>query len=362
MSPPPHGFYEVDRIEVLTSRRYDSEVESDILTYRPQPCQFRSLISQSQRFFCGSVGSLGSKRFLVDMEVLFSQKFSHGAHIRYHGVQDQDFSSSTKAQVIELLKEVGSQHAIGVHGQFDTRKSQDDLGFSYNLNGSSHWFRLEFNAFDYSRNHRNEAEDHFTRSPYSWTLAWLHQREPYKYYLNLHFETPYEWVDPSQAQTVKRTRQWVEAFVGNKKEFYFFESRQTLTHINSDYEDEKIWRVHGERPFGDLWRGGLRAVRKSWRANPGRLIQYDVLPFIWIHGPSRRLEGGYEVTWHRSYGHEQMKSQEDHSSRFEHRLNAGYFLINEKSGYFKLLLTFDLDRFGSGETWEGGSGQLAFTF
>lgn len=363
LSPPARGFEGVNSIEVTTSTRYDSEVESDYLTYRRIPCHFQSALRRSNNFFCASAGSLGSKRFLTDVDFTFAHDFTDHFTFRFHGFQKQDFSTDSSGQVAELFYRMNSSQSLGIHGQFDSFKAEDDIGMSYNFHFPTTWARLELNAYDYSRNRRNEEEDRFKEEPYSVTATVLKEHADQVYYLNVHIEPEFRWEDPAQALTVKRSRHWVEAFVNGPYGFYFVQSRQNLTHVNQGYEDEKLLRLHGEKQVGQVL-GGLRGVRRSWKTGDGRLVHYDLLPFVWYrpHQLLRNFEFGYEFTWHRSYGHDELRSQSDDSSTLEHRLNMAWDVLRSESGYFRLLFTFDLDQFGSGETWEGGSGQLAFTF
>ncbi len=363
LASPPHGFGNVDSIETTTSRRYDTETESDYLAYRQIPCHFDYAIKRSPNFFCSSLGSIGSKRFLTDIDFIFHHAFSDNITFRFHGVQKQDFSIDTVAQVAELLYRVDDNQSLGIHGQFDTLKSKDDFGFSYNLHFEELWARFEFNAFDYSRNNRNEGEDRFKQDPQSFTVTFLKSHGSSAYFLNIHLEPQFIWVQPALNTEVRGIRHWVEGFYGTSTSFYSLESRQNLTHIDSSYEDEKVLRLHGQKRF-DLVQAGIRGVRKSWATEQGRLVHYDVLPFFWLSPWDRfsNFDLGYEFTWHRSYGHEALRSDSDSSSAIEHRLNLRWHIVENSSGYFRLLFSFDLDRFGSGETWEGGNGQLVFTF
>lgn len=365
LAPPQRGFSTDEVLELTTSTRYDSESESDELAYLSIPCHFRYLMTRSPHFFCGSVGSIGSKRFLVDLDFTFLHQFTPSASVRLHGSKKQDFSTQSEAQVLELFYELSPYSSVGVSGQLDTKKSNDDAGVSYNFHSETFWARFEFNAYDYDRNKRNEQTDHFEQKPYSVGFSLLKAfKKDHLFALNLLVEPQLIWKDPQNSNYFKRDRQWLDGFYKTKIYYFALESRLVSQEMASGFQKENFVRLHGEREFGKQVKSGIRAVRRAWETGGGRLRQESFVPFVWYRPEvlNRSLSFGYDFTLYFSNGDEGLRSEGDSAFAFENRFNVAWHVLESEKGFFKLLFTFDMDQFGGEETWEGGSGQLAFTF
>lgn len=353
LAPPQRGFSTNEILELHTSTRYDSESESDELAYLNTPCHFQYLMKRSSNSFCGSVGSIGSKRFLMDLDFTFLHEFSPRASIRFHGQKKQDFSTQSEAQVLELFYQVSSHSSLGLSGQLDTEKSNDDAGFSYNFHSESFWARFEFNAYDYDRNKRNEQADYFEQKPYSIGFSFLKVlKQESLFSLNLLIEPQLIWRDPQNSNYFKRDRQWLDAFYKTKKYYFALESRLAAQEMSSGFQDEEFLRVHGEAEVTEQLKTGVRLLRRAWETSEGRLRQESFIPFVWYR--LRDFSLGYDFTLYFSKG--------DEAFAFENRVNVAWHALENDRGFFRLLFTFDVDQFGGEETWEGGSGQLAFTF
>ena len=71
---------------------------------------------------------------------------------------------------------------------------------------------------------------------------------------------------------------------------------------------------------------------------------------------TRILSLGYDATVF------QESNTAGRDTDIEHRLNVKSTMRFKKAGELALLFTFDADRFGSEETWEGGAGQFRVEF
>ena len=118
------------------------------------------------------------------------------------------------------------------------------------------------------------------------------------------------------------------------------------------------------------YRYGLRLIGVLWQTNGRDQIEQNTgLPFIeyqWSVGPKRRddkLRVEYEQAWHRNEDFDRAVFNDAQEQTLDHRANVTYdFMWPIKKARISLTFTFDLDRFGTGETWEGGAGQAQFTF
>lgn len=364
-SPNFRGFNDIENFKTTTSKYYDSETESDILTYSPINCGRQRLLSQATDFFCTSNGSLGSKRFLTDSYFILTEPLLPKTLFRLHWVQNQDFSEDTQALAPELLFSLSDKNSIGVHGQVDSQKSKDDVGISYNLSLDDFWMRTEVTAIDFSRNERNENSDRFSQNPFTASLMTLKKVGDDLYSLNFHIEPQFVWKE-SNGKTVSRTRSWTALTLSKDKSIYTLDYVRSFLEINADFEDHTLLRGHWQMGL-EQWTPGLRLVQKTWSEPNGTLIQYDALPFVWYR-PMETLKAfdfGYEFTIHHSQDR-RTSVVYGNKTKIENRGNVAWTAIETKTATkkanLKFLFTFDLDQLGSGETWEGGNGQFTLFF
>jgi hypothetical protein len=71
---------------------------------------------------------------------------------------------------------------------------------------------------------------------------------------------------------------------------------------------------------------------------------------------------GYDVTWHRISGATYLTIDGVEDKKFQHRLNLGYDIAFSDDALLKLLITGDLDEFGTARSWEGGNAQFRLVF
>lgn len=108
---------------------------------------------------------------------------------------------------------------------------------------------------------------------------------------------------------------------------------------------------------------GLNYFYRENRANNDQYIYREILPTAWLQLPPRSRDWGTRTF---SVGYDATVFEEKHQNTndtdLEHRLNLKADIFFVRGGQLALLLTFDADRFGSGETWEGGAGQFRLDF
>lgn len=139
---------------------------------------------------------------------------------------------------------------------------------------------------------------------------------------------------------------------------------QNSNSLSTNWADQNINEVRVETQkkellFGLLWK------QYDWKTDEGVLKHDNYLPYISyfydFHGTYQGWT--YELTSHESnFKGVVDRSSTDCNSCFEHRFN--YTLVKTFNSNFKFSLkfTFDVDEFGTANTWEGGSGQFYLMF
>lgn len=343
---------------VNTSRMYDSETESDYLTYSFLPGRLEFVSQSYEDFFTGAAGSLGAKRFSIDNYLHLQTEIAEAANFRLQWIQEQNFTMDDSGVLLEFLFPIG-KHAIGVHGSTDTLKANDDLGASYNFRSGNYAARLEATATDFTRNKRNEDTDYFSQKPYSYSLSVLRYRANGLEYIKMYSEPRFRWVFPGDSSAYKSEGSGVSVLSLNEWANVWIDIRQQEKHLNAEFEKYRSEKVQ-------LWKSlqserfGLRLVHKNWKLENGEVTHLDALPFYW-KTISRSLDFGYEVTIHNAEGAAAVRSDLDADNAIEHRLNIAWKLTTSNKGRFVVFFTFDLDDL-QGNAWEGGSGNLVLNF
>lgn len=331
---------------------YDSEVESDQLTYSPIPCRIISVFSQKSDFFCSGAGSISGKRFLVDSYMVTGKALTEDTDFRFQWSKNQDFISESDALTLEFLHRINLRHSFGVHGIMDTSKSEDDIGLSYNYSHPENYMlRFQATAFDFQRNQKSESSDRFIKKPYILALSYLSLNKSYPLFIHGYIQPQFDWQQESQ-----RTQHQASGLeVAYQKAQYFISYEYVLdnTTIDEQYEKIKLHRLHGIYQFYEL-ETGIRLAVREFETNSDNSLFYDLLPFFWFQPPRwKHLKFGYEMTWHLS---------PDEADTTQHRANLIWYLINSKQTKFQALFSLDLDRITKSDRWEGGQAQLIYNF
>ncbi|MBT4761431.1 MAG: hypothetical protein HOO06_07010 [Bdellovibrionaceae bacterium] len=353
----------------------DSEYSSDLLTFQKSFLWDVEWL-EGGNFFDTSVGSISSKRFLIQKRLRLENQLTEDLSFRILHLHEGDFEKNNSHFVFEFPYKLNSTFEMSLYGETKSYKSEDDIGISITSQISENQ-RLKLYGLwsDFSRNERNEQDDEFRSAPQKWGFQYLQNNQEQDFLQwDAYIESQVKWWFPQE----NKEFHYKKVFTQIKFVKLFDESTLSIVTSYSDrlkkvYEltpqTVKGWDYANIDVRAELQHAkfsyGIFAVKRRWSSQQGFVEQQDVLPYYWHNiykFKKGHLHSGYELTWHRSYGNEDLKSDLDKDAVVETRWNLKYNLFFKNQSQMNILLTFDLDEFGSASTWEGGNIQFKTVF
>ena len=381
---PEYEHYSAEEsAEINGPRQVGSEYESDRLTY-----QFLSDWSQSfasgQENFQYTAGSLGPTRFFTQGRMRLLRELTPWLDFQVSYAETGSLKEHRRSLVFEFYFTISESLKISIYGEPSTLKKQDDVGVATTIKTSeSSQLRLFHTWVDFSHNKRNEQSDQYQSQPDAVGGIWRWAAEESYIQTSYRHDFSAKKVFPNGRiyQYGGDRGQWLSRHaLGSQKNHYLqSEFNYSKTHeadnINTDqgvsrWENQTLdGMMQIQNPNSRFRLYGLRVLYSQWESSTGNVIHNDILPHFWftpwrIMGSlgQHNIDIGYEFNWHRGQGPINLRSTLDKRDQMEHRMNWRYRLVGFRDLHLNMLLTFDLDEVGTGETWEGGALQFATDF
>lgn len=361
---------------------WDSEAASDFIVYQ-RPIEWDGSWWRSTRSFDLSVGSISSKQFLNYQRLKLYVPLSESVEFRLHWLQERDFEQDRIAMPVELRFRLHEKWFLSVFGETSLYKSEDDVGLGLAFKPTeSREIQVTGLWGDFQRSQRNLQSDRWTKAPVAWTLTstYLPTSEdrpgagPNDFRrTEIHYEPP---SIRSNGTTNSRTLTSHSFYFSGLRTFglgsswgyrILFDRAEDEDHIGGTHR--KRLRSLNQFEYGYFagpirLRPAINMFYREYDLNPNREYYREVLPAFWVDLPAKAKAWG-EHAWSIGYDgtvFNRDSSQRGHDREIEHRLNLKSTMKFSKAGELALLFTVDVDRFGSGETWEGGCGQFRLLF
>ncbi len=353
---------------------WDSEASSDFIVYQ-RPLEWDGTWWNSNRAFDLSVGSVSSKQFLNYQRLKLYAPLSESVEFRLHWLQERDFEQDRVAMPLELRFRLSEQWFFSMLGQTSLYKSEDDMGLALAFKPDpDKEVQLVGLWGDFQRNERNLLADQWSRAPVAWTLTGTTVKAPADFgRFEIHYEP--ESVR-STGGVATRTMSYSSVYLSGLKTFGLGSTCGYRILLDRAWDVNHAALTNNSRLrslnqfeygvyAGPLkLRPGLNVFYREIHLDHAREYYREVLPVFWVDFPAQAKAWG-ERAW--SVGYDGTVFNRDSTTRgddreIEHRLNIKYLMKFSKAGELALLFTFDGDRFGSGETWEGGAGQFRLLF
>lgn len=380
LAPEYRGLDKTEALTLDNPRPLDAEYSSDFLTYQ-RPLQWEPRWHSQPVAFDMAVGSLGYKDFLVDGRLKFTAPLTERLKFQFLWLSDRDLEDDFETQILEMSWALSPQNELALYGHVSRDKAEDDMGLAWVTRLGFWQTRIYATFLDFQRNQRNHLSDRWqeghgarafgfvgrtppSRDQRNWSeLSW--RQEPKAIWLfpdqSRHYEHQRNSLQIRNHQTLGENLTLATRSSWDDK----FESESFPTHENQ-IRRQRLWlQTEIEAPlFSYHFRPGLNYFWRRFQSLNGDFVARHWIPSLWWIGPSlptsygsRQWEIGYDVSlaW-TDWSGQWQDSQPTY--RAEHRLNTLHRWRFSTQGELDILLTFDLDRFGSGETWEGGAARM----
>ena len=393
LTPEYVFFAPVEQDELDDPSLTDSEYPSDILAFSRSSSQDYHFFKDDKQFLL-SMGSIGSKNFMINDHIKLTQFLTDQLEFRFHYWKEQDFDRDLQGQVVELNYWLTDKWALGVFGEGTFKKSEIDFGVAAHFRPHpEHEIRV-FSTFpDTVRNERNKQTDTFSRPPGAMGLVgrWVSGDSEEFFQYSLREEKPTHWDFPDQGYRYKFRRQTAGLYSRTEFSGDFL----TLRWQGDKKVEDKQWttasssltspvRMERERHMvllewedvdlfedpGKAFRYGLYVTHREYDNGSGEVTQSTVLPHFWYRAPAGKTGGirdywilGADTSLFRETGDNALLNRPiEEGVTSEFRLTTSYDFQMKNQASLKLIFTFDLDEFGSGSTWEGGAGVFQMPF
>ncbi|MBM4148617.1 MAG: hypothetical protein FJ224_06200 [Lentisphaerae bacterium] len=393
--PEYHGLSMDEEREMDSALHADAEYTSDFTTYQ-FPFEWDYAWLTSTQAFNITVGSLAPRKFLIQGRLKIDQEVLPGFHLRYLHFAQKDIEEDQERGIVEAMYLPG-RWGVAVYGEPSLYKKEDSAGAAVLwMPGPSHMIRFYATVMELDHA-RFDGDGSYTQSD---------KRQPASLGVvgrltgpasggsgdfleySLRVETPSDRLWPLERRRHRQKRgvaavafqkevgegRWLAGRfqVDNKYE------RDFAADPKADVEEQAIERnrvlclLQHRFPAGGLeFAPAIAYCYRAWKPDGHDLIEFsDIQPQCWVRFPAegtadflRRWSCGYETTFRSGSDTEDLYGEDAPDRiRDEHRLNLRYDMTFGNRGTLSLLFTFDADQLGSGESWEGGNGQLCLYF
>lgn len=374
------------------------EYPADILSYaKPFEWEYQWLTRQRAADF--SVGSVSAAHFMMDNRVKLRADFEEYLEFRFTYFDESDREKESVHHIVELVAWPTRWLGISAYAEPFLYKRDEDTGLALILKPHSRHEIRFFNTYvDVLRLRRNDRKDTHIEPylPYSrgivgrlWSDPESGQRNFLQYALR--YETRTKWLFPTEQYEY----QYWAAFAGitvsqalnsqlqlnvRAEADRKFEGKQP-TGTSSTITQAEAWKrdrasllteveIHEIGPQRSwMLRPGLQWSHRRWYSTHGGFSYNDILPHTWLKIPAfmrgqhqDHLHLGYVMTLHTVKGPKHKLMVDDWESSTQHRLNISYDFTFAQNAVMRVLVSGDLDEFGTRRSWDGGNIQLRVYF
>ncbi|MFK8137050.1 MAG: hypothetical protein AB8E15_01705 [Bdellovibrionales bacterium] len=379
------GFSESNFVTSNPFDKMDTEYDADILSFEASPREELELLFL-ESYFATNVGSISSNQFYRDESVVLRKEISDAHTISIERFLISDFDRQSEMTWLEWQRTYSQTFSFGLFGELAHEKRENDIGFVATWSPKPHLsHQMRYLLPDYSRNKRNDLTDNFTsdKSPNYISYSFLREAD-FRQYLFFFVLTPSEWNFPDQNKTYQHWEGGVKYLFGASENTKHNISGKVDANYRKTIETDSLLsnpivriQINGklridyafsENPWFDSL--GFFESYRSYSENGFRGISLNHMIFLekslkdygWQDWNLRFASSNY-----RAYGDSEILGQQGDSidrsgSDLQSKIDLEYFIVKRKDLQWHFSLTFDVEKFGGEETWEGGHSRLMFTF
>lgn len=375
----------------------ENEYQSDVLTYL-KPFEWEYLWLSHQKAFDLSVGSVSARHFMMDNRLKVHTFLTGSLEFRFTHFDESNLERESMHNILELVAWPWDFLGISAYGEPSLYKRKNDTGLALLIKPHSRHEIRFFNTFvDVTRLKRSDRPDTFVEPylPYSrgmvgrvWSDPETKRGEFLEYAFR--YETKTRWQFPTEMYEYEYWKLFYSLFFDKQLNEKFhvqgrvqfdrkFEARwptsATSSTVNESWKTDRLF-VIARTVLSDIgpyrrWRltTGVEYAYRFWQTEPGSVLHRNILPHFLFElpafgeGATEDMVGiGYDFNWHRALGPESLRYVHDIDAVVDHRVSVSYDFRFRDNATIRLNAAFDLDRFGTKQTWQGGNGQMQLYF
>lgn len=366
----------------LSQRRtkIDSEYYADDFTFSFRDSYEIQWILQ-KKLFLYNAGSLSGKEFLLDRRIKIEADLNPSLGFKLLHFEQSDYENDQNHTIFEFPYR-HDQFELSAYFDFSYAKKCNDFGAAITWKPSaSHKIRMFHTWGDMERNHRNEATDRFINLPVGYGIKGeIIPTENQKSFVQygLLIEPQFLWLFPDKSQTFSWHRNMATIYYVNEnysirtqwdQSYETTQSTPTGTQVSQLYTQKlqlQFGREFQTELLGATPVFGLRLSTRKWQDGANEVKHNAILPHLNLRWASSGRPNSHQ--WSLEYGNTYFESKgtwsdpKRNETKSENRLNLYWDWVFSNNAIFTFVFAFDLDVFGTEETWEGGNGQFVLLF
>lgn len=327
-------------------------------------------------------GSISSVHFLMDTRFKVKANLTENLEFRLLHFDERNHDRESKHTIFELAWFPWKKIGIAGYGEPSYTKRENDVGLALLFRPSEgHEIRLFHTWVDLTRQRRNDRTDTFDRNalPYARGLVGrvlFRERRDFLEYA-LRQETASKWDFPDQLYSYRHRKEFLSLY-GSRR---MAESWRLNLRLQADRKFEardpsapsssiagEAWTtsrilLRAQAPLYNLLPASyefiptLEFAHRKWDSTRGKLTYNDKLLGLFLRFP-RGWYLNYSGTHHGKVDGQNIGQTTDVDGAFNQRMDIGYSWNFSELAELRIQAGFDLDKFGTRETWEAGAAQF----
>ena len=381
------SFPEFTTLNELEQAKFDNpglmgaEYQSDVYSFQ-KPWSWQYQFLSKDIAFDTTFGSVSAVHFLMDTRLKLKARLTDTLEFRLLHFDERNHDREAKHTIFELAWFPWKWLGLSGYGEPSYTKRENDVGLALLLRpAEDHEIRLYNTWVDLTRQRRNDRNDTFDRNhlPYARGVTGrvlYRERQAFLEY-SLRQETGSKWDFPDNLYSYRHRRELAALHYSQPMSEAWrlnlrlqadrkFEARDPTSPASTTAGEawttsRLLFRV--QAPLYTLLPSGYELIPtydyalRRWDSTRGKLSYHDSLLGLFLKFPPGWYLN-YSATHHGKKDGQAIGQSTDVDGALNQRLDVGYSWIFSETGELRIQAGFDLDKFGTKETWEAGGAQF----
>jgi hypothetical protein len=357
------------------------EYQSDIYAFAT-PWDWQHAWLANKIAFDTTFGSISPVHFLMDTRAKIHAPLTKGLEFRFLHFDERQHDREAIHTIFELVAWPWQRVGFGAYGEPSYTKRENDVGLAvFYKPGENHEVKAFHTWVDIVRQRRSDRTDTFDRQalPYAWGIVgrwWSNDEKKNFLEYAIRREPRSQWNFPDEQYAYFFWRDLASAFLSmmmdpawrlnvklqaDKK----LEARSRTSLASTASEDAFTtmrYLATVQTPINGIFANGweftptLQYANRKWSTLRDTLVYHDYLVGLLVGAPKWFFD--YSATWHKKFGGALIAHPDEKTSSVNHRLDIGYAFVFHPKAELRIRAGFDVDSFGTQNSWESGAAQF----